>query len=257
VFPTLADAYDRYIGRYSNQLARQLMSMVGIAGGQRVLDVGCGPGSLTTALVERLGPGSVSAVDPSEPYAKACRTRARGAGVVVARAQALPFAHGEFDVVLAQLVVNLLDDPEAGVREMARVTLSGGVVAAAVWASDGMPLLRAFWDAAAAVAPDAVAGVGESGRVGYHYEQLADLWQRCALMNPSVVQIEANARYEDFDDLWAPIEAGVGRSGEVCRLLDASRRATLRDEMHRRLGAPVASFQLTARAWCIQGTTSS
>ncbi|MDQ3978197.1 MAG: methyltransferase domain-containing protein, partial [Actinomycetota bacterium] len=147
MFPTLADAYDRYIGRYSNQLARQLMSMVGIAGGQRVLDVGCGPGSLTTALVERLGPGSVSTVDPSEPYAKACRTRAPGAGVVVARAQALPFPDGEFDVVLAQLVVNLLDDPEAGVREMARVTLSGGVVAAAVWARDGMPLLRAFWDA--------------------------------------------------------------------------------------------------------------
>ena len=176
MFPTLADAYDRYIGRYSRQLARQFISVVGIGGDQRVLDVGCGPGSLTTALVEVLGAERVCAVDPSEAYVEACRARAPGADVRVGRAEELPFGEGEFDVVLAQLVVNLLEDPEAAVREMARVAEPAGVIGAAVWAHDGMPLLRAFWDAAGAVAPDAVAAVGESGRVGYRHEQLAALW---------------------------------------------------------------------------------
>jgi ubiquinone/menaquinone biosynthesis C-methylase UbiE len=252
----LADAYDRYIGRYSRQLARQFIAVVGIGGDQRVLDVGCGPGSLTTALVEVLGAERVCAVDPSDAYVEACRASAPGADVRVGRAEGLPFADGEFDVVLAQLVLNLLEHPEAAVREMARVAKPAGIVAAAVWAQDGMPLLRLFWDAAAAVAPDAVAAVGESGRVGLRYEQLAALWQRGGLTSVSLAELEAAVTYEDFDDLWAPIEAGVGKSGELCLSLEATRRRVLRSEMHHRLGAPAGSFRLTARSWCVQGTAT-
>ena len=193
MFPTVADAYDRYIGRYSTQLASQFTAVVGVGADQLVLDIGCGPGSLTTALVERIGRGRVFAIDPSQPYAEACRRQAQGADVVVGRAQALPFADESFDVVLAQLVVNLLEDPDAGVREMARVTQSGGTVAAVVWAQDGMSLLGAFWDAAMAVALDAVAAVGESGKVGYRSRQLLELWERCDLTGPSMVQLEATA----------------------------------------------------------------
>lgn len=109
-------------------------------------------------LAERLGPASVSAADPSEPFAQTCRARVPGVEVVVAGAEALPFADGSFDAVLSQLVVNLLSDPEAGVREMARVSRSGGVVASCVWDYAGeMTLLRAFWDAARKVAPEGAA----------------------------------------------------------------------------------------------------
>jgi SAM-dependent methyltransferase len=195
-------------------------------------------------------------VDPSAAYVEACRARAPGADVRVGRAEALPFADGSFDVVLAQLVVNLLEHPEAAVREMARVAQPAGIVAAAVWAHDEMPLLRAFWDAAAAVAPDAVAAVGESGRVGYRHEQLAALWERSGLTNVSMAELEAAVAYENFDDLWAPIEAGVGKSGELCLSLEATRRSALHTEMHRRLGAPAGSFRLTARCWCVQGTAT-
>lgn len=252
--PTLADAYDHYIGRYSRQLARQFIELVGIGGDQSVLDVGCGPGSLTTALVEVLGAERVCAVDPSEAYVQACRARAPGTDVRVGRAEALPFADGEFDVVLTQLVLNLLEHPEAAVREMARVAEPAGVVAAVVWARDAMPLLRAFWDAAAAVAAGAVAAVGESGRVGLRYEELAALWESAGLTNVSVAELEAAVTYEDFDDLWAPIEAGGGKPAELCRALEATSRRALRTEMHHRLGSPAGSFRLTARCWCVQGT---
>ena len=254
MFATAADGYDRYMGRYSHQLARGFIEMVGVRRGQRVLDVGCGPGALTTALVEVLGPESVSAVDASEAYLQACRSRCPGADVRVGVAESLPFADGEFDAVLAQLVVNLLEDDEAGVREMARVARSGGVVAAAVWARQGMPLLEAFWDAAALVAPEAMAGVGETGTVGYRRQQLGELWERCGLANVSVGEVTSTAVYEDFADLWAPIEAGNGKPGELCKSLDPGLRDRLRSEMHRRLGAPTGPFRLQARAWCARGT---
>lgn len=254
MFATPADGYDRYIGRYSHQLASDLIQMAGVRRGQRVLDVGCGPGALTTALVEVLAPDSVSAVDASEAYVEACRSRSPGADVRLGVAESLPFPDGEFDAVLAQLVINLLADDEVGVREMARVARPGGVVAAAVWARHGMPLLEAFWDAAAAVAREGVARFGETGTVGYRRQQLGELWGRCGLANVSVGELTSTAVYEDFADLWAPIEAGVGRPGELCRSLEPEARERLHSEMHRRLGAPPGEFRLTASAWWARGT---
>ena len=252
--PTVAEAYGRYIGRYSEQLAPVFVATIGVAEGQKVLEVGCGPGALTSALVAAAGPGRVWAVDPSEQYVEACRARAQGADVRVGRAETLPFPDGAFDVAVAQLVVNLLEDPEAGVREMRRVTRSGGAVAAAVWAPDGMPLLRSFWDSALAVAPGAVAAVGEDGRVGFGKERLGELWERCGLTDLALSAVAATVTYRDFDELWAPLEAGVGRSGALCAALDPVRRQSLRAELYGRLGSPPSAFPLTARAWCVRGT---
>ena len=122
----------------------------------RALDVGCGPGALATELVAVLGAEHVAAVDPSPPFAEACRRRLPGVRVETASAEALPFDDGAFDRALAQLVVNFMTDPPAGVREMRRVTRAGGTVAAAVWDYAGeMTLLRRFWDAAVTLDPSA------------------------------------------------------------------------------------------------------
>lgn len=250
-----ADTFDRYIGRYSHQLARQLVDAAGIGPGRRALDVGCGPGALTAALVEVLGPEGVCAVDPSEEYVEACRRRAPGVDVRVGVAEALPFGDGDFDAVLAQLVVNLLPDAEAGVRDMFRVARPGGVVSATVWADDGMPLLLRFWEAAMAVAPEAVTRIGETGRVGYGDEELAELWRQAGAHDVVVVSHQATADYEDFADLWEPIEAGVGRSGALCQSLDPDQRRQLRAGLYARLGSPAGPFRLTARAWCVRGTS--
>ena len=161
-FHASAAAYDRLVGRYGPSLAAGLLAFAGVEPGMRALDVGCGPGALTAALAARLGPAAVHAAEPSEPFARACRARVPGAEVVVAPAERLPFAAATFDVTLAQLVVNFLADPPAGVREMARVTRPGGVVAGCVWDyAGGMTLLRAFWDAAGDVAPEAAATADE------------------------------------------------------------------------------------------------
>ena len=132
-FDVAAEAYDRFMGRYSRLLSPQLADLAGVQGGQRALDVGCGPGALTAELVARLGAASVAAVDPSQSFVAAIRTRFPGVDVHEAPAERLPFADGGFDAALAQLVVHFMSDPVAGLTEMARVVRRDGVVAACVW----------------------------------------------------------------------------------------------------------------------------
>src|SRR5688572_19161989 len=120
-FNVAATAYDAFMGRYSAPLSPQLADLAGVETGQRVLDVGCGPGALTAELVRRVGAPNVAAVDPSEPFVTAARERQPGVDVRLAPAEDLPFEDDAFDAALAQLVVHFMDDPVAGLKEMRRV----------------------------------------------------------------------------------------------------------------------------------------
>jgi len=253
--PGVAEAYDQHVGRYGAQLAVGLIEVAGVRRGQRALDVGCGPGPLTSALAEALGAENVAAVDPSEPFVEACRTRVPGAEVRVGVGERLPFADGSFDAVLAQLVVQLMDDRDAGVREMARVAVPGGTVAACVWDSRRMPLLRSFWDAALEAAPERAAAIDDGRRVGYETpEELGALFAHCGLADVATGELLVHAEYASFDDLWRPFTAGVGHSGACFASLDGNGQAALAADAYRRLGSPDGSFQLTARAWWARGT---
>lgn len=255
-FQASADAYDRFVGRYGPQLAAALIEFAGVAPGTRALDVGCGPGALTAALAQRLGARNVRGVDPSEPFVEACRERVPGVEVVVAGAEALPFADRAFDTTLSQLVVNFMDDAEAGVREMARVTRAGGVVASAVWDYAGeMTLLRAYWDDAREVEPERGAAADEGAVMNWCDEgELAELWRRAGLDDARFGSLTVRASYDGFADLWSPFPTGVGPAGAFCKALDDDGRAALRDAFRRRLGVGDDPFDLTARAWAVAGT---
>jgi SAM-dependent methyltransferase len=219
--------------------------------------VGSGPGALTRVLAERLGPDNVSAVDPSEPFVEAVRERLPGVDIRLGSAEELPFADDEFDAALSQLVVNFMADPETGVDEMRRVVRPGGAVAASVWDYPGeMTLLRAFWEAAAALEPERVEGRDERAVMPFDEEgELVDLWRRVGLSDVEGGEIVAYGEYESFEDLWAPLEAGVGPAGAYVTSLAPDGRAALADELRRRLGAPEGSFRLGGRAWYAVGRT--
>lgn len=248
------DPYDRHVGRYGRALASELLAAAGILPPQRALDVGCGVGALAIELARILGERNVTAVDPSEGAVETCRARVTEADVSVAAVERLPFDDAAFDAALAQLVINLVDDPAAGAREMARVARPGGVVAACVWDSREMPLLSSFWSAAAELAPVEVGVVDERKQVGVQDPNwLRELWREAGLEEVSVGALTTWADYEGFDDLWFSFEQGVGRSGSIYLSLDQERRNALRARAHELLGAPEGRFRLDARAWYVQG----
>jgi len=248
-FAVPADAYDRFMGRYSRFLSPQLADLAGVREGQRVLDVGCGPGALTAELVGRVGASSVAAVDPSEPFVAAARERHPEVDVHQAAAEELPFADAAFDAALAQLVVQFMSDPGAGVSEMRRVTQPGGVVAASVWDhGGGRGPLSPFWRAARELDP---ALGGESHGVGASDGELARLFSAAGLSDVEQTALSVRVEHPSFEEWWEPFELGVGPAGAYVAGLDAERRTELRERCRATLPDP--PFTVEAQAWAARG----
>ncbi|MGH2591448.1 MAG: class I SAM-dependent methyltransferase [Actinomycetota bacterium] len=244
-----ADEYDRFMGRYSTPLAPRFADLAAVQAGQRVLDVGCGPGALTAELVRRLGPDAVSAVDPSEPFVAAARKRHPGVSVQRAAAEELPFGDRAFDAALAQLVVHFMADPVVGLREMARVTRADGVVAACVWDhAGGRGPLSPFWQAARELDP---AVEGESQLAGAREGHLGQLFRAAGLREIEKSALSVSVEHPSFEEWWEPFTLGVGPAGAHAAGLDATRQARLRERCRETLPAP--PFTVTALAWAARG----
>jgi SAM-dependent methyltransferase len=248
-FDVAADAYDRFMGRYSRLLSPQLADFAGVRGGQRVLDVGCGPGALTSELVTRLGASAVAAVDPSESFVAAARARHPGVDVQRASAEQLPFPDRAFDAAVAQLVVHFMSDPVVGLAEMARVTRRGGVVAACVWdLAGGHGPVSPLWRAAHALDPEVD---DEAQLAGAREGHLRTLFEAAGLRDVEGTALAVSLEHATFEDWWQPFTEGVGPAGAYVAGLDSRRRAELRERS--RTLFPEAPFVLTARAWAARG----
>ncbi len=248
-FTVAADAYDRFMGRYSMLLAPLMADLAAVTAGQRVLDVGCGPGALTAELVGRLGPAFVSAVDPSESFVSAARARHAGVDVQCASAEQLPFPDRTFDAALAQLVVHFMADPVVGVGEMARVTRHDGVVVACVWDhAGGRGPLSQFWEAARELDPEVE---DESQLVGTRAGDLARLLRVVGLHEIEATALTVSVEYPSFEDWWEPFTLGVGPAGAYTAGLDARQQAELRELCRERMST--APFVVSARAWAARG----
>ena len=249
-FVVAADSYDRFMGRYSVPLAPQLADLAGIGAGQRVLDVGCGPGALTSVLVDRLGADNVAAVDPSEPFVAAAKERHPGVDVRLATAEQLPYGDDEFDAALAQLVVHFMSDPVAGIREMARVTRSGGVVAASVWdMAGGRAPISLFWEAARDVNRDVT---DESRLPGAGEGRLTELFGAAGLRDIEEAEHSVNVKHPTFEEWWEPFTLGVGPAGAHYASLDSQQQNALRERCRARLSE--TPFVMSAKAWAARGT---
>ncbi len=251
LFAAATGHYDRFIGRYSARLAPALVEASGISDGMRALDVGCGPGGLATALAATVGADNVAALDPAEQFVEECRRRNPGADVRVGDAERLPWPDDDFDAVLSCLVIAYMEDADAGVREMARVTRPGGTVASCMWdfAGGGMTMLKIFWTAVRDVNPDL--GGGEQP-AGTGRGEIAELFERAGLESVVDDALTISADYTGFDDYWIPFTQGVGSTGAALATLSEDERAVVRDAC--RAALPGGPFSLEARAWFARGT---
>ena len=252
-FDVRGSSYQRFMGRFSEPLAPVFADFAGVATGMRVLDVGCGPGALTSVLADRLGADAVVGVDPSEMFLEAVRERLPAVDIRPAPAEALPFDDGVFDAALAQLVVHFMTDPVAGLREMGRVCRPGGIVAATVWDhAGGRGPLSIFWDAVKEIDPGAR---DESSLAGNVEGELEALLAEAGLADVERGELTVTRAYTSFDEWWQPYTLGVGPAGDYVRSIDDVTRDRVIEACRTRV--PDGEFTLDATAWAARGRVPS
>jgi SAM-dependent methyltransferase len=230
-----ATAYERVMGRWSKLLAPLLIGFVGVTDGDRVLDVGCGTGSLAFALPRAANVAAVIGLDFAAPYVAHAGAANTDPRISFQQGDAcnLPFETASFDRAIAMLSLQFMSDSAGAVTGMRRVVRPGGVVAAAVWDSyGGMPSNRMFWDVAGVLAPDSIA------RRARMYSNpivqpggLGALWRRAGLADVSETMLLVRMDFADFEDYWQPIASGEAALGQYHASLDDAARAVLRDRV--------------------------
>lgn len=252
-----SDAYERYMGRWSRRVAPRFVDWSAAAPGLRWIDVGCGTGALTAAVLGACDPSQVTGIDSAPVFLDAAR-----AHVVDPRASfregdalALPEADDSFDVAISGLVLNFVPDKEAMVREMARVVGPGGTVALYVWDYAGhMQLMRHFFDVAGALDPRAREFDDGVKAPICRPEPLRRLFMEAGLTPVEVCAIDITTEFDSFDDYWTPFLGGTGSAPKYCQSLDEPAREALREGLRRRLPTgPDGEILLAARAWAARG----
>jgi trans-aconitate methyltransferase len=249
------DSYEAYVGRWSRPVAAEFLGWLDLPAGWRWLDVGCGTGALTEAVLAGCAPASVLGVDASQPFVRdaADRVTDQRAAFVIGDAGRLPVAPRSVDVAVCGLVLNFLPDPVAALDG---VCLSvRRVVAAYVWDyADGMQLLHAFWETAVALDP-AAADRHEGHRFGLCApEPLADAFVAAGLRDVEVRPVVVPTVFPSFEDLWSPFLRGTGPAPSYVASLDEPARTALRGALLARLPQDRDGvIRLTARAWAARG----
>lgn len=252
--------YEQYVGRWSRQVAPLFLSWLNIPVGRRWLDVGCGTGALCAAIVDSCSPAAVAGVEPSEGFLK---TAMDELGDRVAfhqgSATAIPLGDESVDVTVSGLVLNFVPDHLAALLEMARVTCTGGTIAAYVWDyAAKMELIRSFWDAAVELDPDA-SKLDEGVRFPLcRREALEKLFADSGLGEVEVKAFDVPMWFASFEDYWQPFLGGQGPAPAYAMSLDETTRERLRDRLRKCLPVEAdGSISLTARAWAVRGSVNA
>lgn len=251
------DAYEHFMGRWSRRLAKEFVDWLTPRASQNWLEVGCGTGALTQAIILNADPAALVACDPSAQFVAYARGKLSHPAVtfLVAGADKLPHHKDGFDAVVSGLVLNFIPAPTEAVRAMSSRLRPGGMLAACVWDyADGMQFLRIFWEVAVEMDSEA-AKLDERRRFPIcQPEALVELLEGAGLERVDSQALEIDTVFPDFDSYWAPFLGGTGAAPTYVGSLHPTAREQLRLRLKQRL-APAGGgpLQLTARAWAVRG----
>jgi ubiquinone/menaquinone biosynthesis C-methylase UbiE len=254
-----ADAYERFMGRWSRNLARHFVEWLKVPGGSNWLEIGCGTGALTRAICESAEPSSVTAVDTSAEFVAYCAANLQYPclQVIHATAETLPVRQGGYDAVVSSLVLNFLPDPVKSLQDMQAVSAPNGCVAACVWDySEGMEFLRLFWDASITINPGAVT-YDEAARFPLcKPDALQSAFEKAGFAHLDLTSLTVPTVFADFEDYWASLSHGTGPAPSYCASLSAAERETLARELRKRTRSRGDAITLNARAWAVKGRSA-
>jgi SAM-dependent methyltransferase len=254
-----AQAYERFMGRWSRLIAPLFVDFAGLPQQASVLDVGSGTGSLAFTVLERKAGTRVVGIDPSAEYvayAKGRNTFGDRAAFETGDAQQTRFPGAAFDAAVSLLVWNFIPDPRKALLETRRIVKPRGTVAAAVWDyGDRMRMLRLFWDAVVAVDP-AAEKKDEKHMPLCRSGELSRLWRQGGLEDVREQPIEIVTEFQSLADYWDAFLLGQGPAGAYVAGLSPEKAQALRAEVKRRLplSAEDAPFSLPARVWAVRGS---
>src|SRR5262249_52309099 len=255
---TVGTAYETYVGRWSRPVAAEFLGWLARPARQRWVDVGCGTGALTGAILTVADPAEVVGVDPAEGFLELARAAVDDprASFRAGDARQLPVPNDHADAVVSALALNFVPDATAAMGEFARVARVGAVIAAYVWDyAEGMAMMRHFWDAAVALDP-AASALDEGLRFPLcRPEPLGALWTQAGLVDVEVRPIEVPTMFVDFDDYWSPFLGGQGPAPGYASSLPEEKQLALRERLRAQLPSTSdGAIPLTARAWAVRGT---
>jgi len=252
------ELYEQYVGRWSRRLAPEFIRWLDVAPGSRWLDVGCGTGAFTSAVLERAAPTAVVGIDPSKPFVEHARSTVDDprASFEVGNAMSLDLPSASFDAAAATLVLNFVPDPVAAIKEMRRVVRPGGTVGASVWDyAEGMRMLRVFWDAAAEFDP-ASSALDEGRRFSIcNPDGLRNCFEQAELEKIDVRSLQVEMVFNGFDDYWAPFLGGQGPAPAYAMSLTDVERGRIAELIRSRLTPDAdGSIRMTSSAWAVRGS---
>jgi SAM-dependent methyltransferase len=260
-FPWVSgEAYERYVGRWSYLVAQKFLAWLSLPPGLRWLDIGCGAGALSRAILLHASPAEVMGIDRSEEYVAFTRQKFQDerARFEVGDAQALSIETGGYDAAVSGLVLNFIPRPDLAVKEMARVVKAGGAVAVYVWDyAEKMQMMRYFWDAASSLDPAALE-LDEGRQFSIcKPDALAGLFQKAGLLEVETIPLVIKTDFKDFNDFWSPFLGGQGPAAGYAMSLSEEKRAALRERLRDSLPTtPDGSIPLVARAWAVRGVSA-
>ncbi len=255
-----SDAYERYMGRWSRRIAPLFLDWLDVPPDTAWLDIGCGTGVLSAAIIDNCAPRRVAGLDPSEAFVEAARRNVgdRRFECAQGNGEALPYEDGAFSTAVSGLVLNFVGDKDRAVAEMVRVVKPGGIVALYVWDYAGhMQIMRYFFDAATELDEGARKFDDGINAPVCRPEPLSRLFEAARLTGIEVDALDIPAAFENFDDYWTPFLGGTGSAPKYCTSLSPEAQERLRDKLRDRLPTgPDGEILLAVRAWAVKGTVA-